>query len=70
MASVAIVLLGIAGMLAGWFVYSKFVAEKIFKLSEQFVTPAHEVNDGVDYVPTNKVVCGGITLPLSRVLHR
>ncbi|MCP4232287.1 MAG: carbon starvation protein A [Aestuariibacter sp.] len=59
MASVAIVLLGIAGMLAGWFVYSKFIAEKIFKLSESFVTPAHEVNDGIDYVPTNKVVLWG-----------
>ncbi|BBO29276.1 carbon starvation protein A [Alteromonas sp. I4] len=59
MASVAIVLLGIAGMLAGWFLYSKFIAEKIFKLSENFVTPAHEVNDGIDYVPTNKVVLWG-----------
>ena len=59
MASVAIVLLGIAGMLAGWFVYSKFIAEKIFKLSESFVTSAHEVNDGIDYVPTNKVVLWG-----------
>ncbi len=59
MASVAIVLLGIAGMLAGWFFYSKFVADKIFKLSEQFVTPAHEVNDGIDYIPTNKVVLWG-----------
>lgn len=59
MASVAIVLLGIAGMLAGWFLYSKFIAEKIFKLSESFVTPAHEVNDGIDYVPTNKVVLWG-----------
>lgn len=59
MASVAIVLLGIAGMLAGWFLYSKFIAEKIFKLSENFVTPAHEVNDSIDYVPTNKVVLWG-----------
>lgn len=46
-------------MLAGWFLYSKFIAEKIFKLSESFVTPAHEVNDGIDYVPTNKVVLWG-----------
>ena len=46
-------------MVAGWFLYSKFIAEKIFKLSESFVTPAHEVNDGIDYVPTNKVVLWG-----------
>ena len=46
-------------MLFGWFVYSKFIAEKIFKMDDKFVTPAHELHDGVDYVPTNKVVLWG-----------
>ncbi|ATD07593.1 carbon starvation protein [Pseudoalteromonas piscicida] len=46
-------------MLFGWFVYSKFIAEKIFKMDDNFVTPAHELEDGVDYVPTNKVVLWG-----------
>ena len=59
MASVLIVLLGIAGMLLGWFVYSKFIAERIFQLDPNFRTPAHELRDGVDYVPTNKVVLWG-----------
>ena len=59
MASVLIVLLGIAGMLLGWFVYSKFIAERIFQLDPNFKTPAHELRDGVDYVPTNKVVLWG-----------
>ena len=59
MQSVVIVLLGIVGMLFGWFVYSKFIAEKIFKMDDNFVTPAHELEDGVDYVPTNKVVLWG-----------
>nr|WP_247687501.1 carbon starvation protein A [Pseudoalteromonas luteoviolacea] len=54
-----IVLFGILGMLFGWFVYSKFIATKIFKMDDNFVTPAHELNDGVDYVPTNKVVLWG-----------
>ncbi|NOU52589.1 carbon starvation protein A [Pseudoalteromonas sp. JBTF-M23] len=54
-----IVLFGIIGMLFGWFVYSKFIAEKIFKMDDNFVTPAHELNDGVDFVPTNKVVLWG-----------
>jgi len=53
------VLLGIVGMLFGWFFYSKFIAEKIFKMDDNFVTPAHELEDGVDYVPTNKVVLWG-----------
>ena len=59
MASVLIVLLGIAGMLLGWFVYSKFIAERIFQLDPNFKTPAHELRDGVDFVPTNKVVLWG-----------
>lgn len=59
MQSVLIVLIGVAGMAFGWFVYSKFIAEKIFRLDPDFVTPAHEFNDGVDYVPTNKFVLWG-----------
>lgn len=59
MQSVAIVLFGIIGMLFGWFVYSKFIAQKIFKMDNNFVTPAHELEDGVDYIPTNKVVLWG-----------
>ena len=54
-----IVLLGIAGMSFGWFVYSKFIATKIYQLDPDFVTPAHELNDGVDYHPTNKYVLWG-----------
>ena len=59
MQSVIIVLLGLAGGLFGWFVYSKFIAEKIYRLDPDFVTPAHEVNDGIDFVPTNKYVLWG-----------
>jgi len=54
-----IVLLGIAGMTFGWFVYSKFIATKIYQLDENFVTPAHELNDGIDYHPTNKFILWG-----------
>ena len=59
MQSIMIVVLGIIGMLLGWFVYSRFIADKIFRLDDSFVTPAHELRDGVDYVPTNKVVLWG-----------
>lgn len=59
MQSVMIVLLGIAGMSFGWFVYSKFIATKIYQLDPNFVTPAHEFNDGVDFVPTNRYVLWG-----------
>eukprot|EP00481_Brizalina_sp_1-RS-2013_P000361 TRINITY_DN11035_c0_g1_i1.p1 TRINITY_DN11035_c0_g1~~TRINITY_DN11035_c0_g1_i1.p1 ORF type:complete len:113 (+),score=3.38 TRINITY_DN11035_c0_g1_i1:136-474(+) len=46
-------------MLFGWFVYSKFIASKIFQMDDKFITPAHQLNDGVDYVPTNKLVLWG-----------
>jgi carbon starvation protein len=59
MQSVMIVVLGIAGMAFGWFVYSKFIARRIYQLDPDFQTPAHEFNDGVDFVPTNKFVLWG-----------
>jgi carbon starvation protein len=54
-----IVVLGVAGMAFGWFVYSRFIATKIYQLDPDFVTPAHELEDGVDYHPTNKYVLWG-----------
>ena len=50
MQSIMIVLMGLAGMTFGWFVYSKCIATKIYRLDPDFVTPANEFNDGVDYV--------------------
>lgn len=43
----------------GWHFYSRYIAEKVFKLDPSFRTPAHEFEDGTDYVPTNKHVLWG-----------
>ncbi|MEX2469325.1 MAG: carbon starvation protein A [Pseudohongiellaceae bacterium] len=59
MSSVFIVIFGLVGFTFGWFVYSKFIAGKIYQLSGDYVTPAHRFNDSVDYVPTNKFVLWG-----------
>ena len=59
MSSIFIVLFGLVGFSFGWFVYSKFIAGKIYRLDPNYVTPAHQFNDGVDYVPTNKFVLWG-----------
>jgi carbon starvation protein len=59
MSSVFIIVFGLIGFTFGWFVYSKFIAEKIYRLDPDYVTPAHEFNDGVDFVPTNKFVLWG-----------
>ncbi|MDX1985289.1 MAG: carbon starvation CstA family protein [Candidatus Obscuribacter sp.] len=39
--------------------YSKFIAEKIFALSDQAQTPSEKIDDGKDYVPTHKWVLFG-----------
>ncbi len=39
--------------------YSRYLAKKIYKLDSSIVTPAHEFEDGIDYVPTNKHVLFG-----------
>jgi len=39
--------------------YSKFLAEKIYQLDPQAVTPAHQFDDGLDYIPTNKYILWG-----------
>lgn len=59
MNSIFVLIAGIVAMALGYFIYSKFVAEKIYKLDPNFRTPAHEFEDGVDFVPTNKFVLWG-----------
>ncbi|MEQ5856079.1 carbon starvation protein A [Halomonas sp. EF61] len=59
MSAVIVLVLGLAAMALGYFIYSKFIAEKVLKLSKDFVTPAHEFEDGVDFVPTNRYVLWG-----------
>src|SRR5208283_2270426 len=39
--------------------YSKFIADKVFALSDKAETPSEKVNDGKDYVPTHKWVLFG-----------
>jgi carbon starvation protein len=57
--AIVVLLAGLAIMAAGYVVYSKFVASRILRLDPTFVTPAHELEDGVDYVPTNRFVLWG-----------
>ena len=43
----------------GYKIYSRFLAEKLFKLDEQAITPSHSMRDDVDYVPTKPAVLFG-----------
>ncbi len=43
----------------GYRFYSKYLAEKVYALDPNFITPANELRDGVDFVPTNRFVLLG-----------
>jgi len=59
MSAITMLLFGLAMLSLGYLFYSKFIAEKIYRLDPDFRTPAHEFRDGVDYVPTNRFVLWG-----------
>ena len=59
MSAILLLVLGLGGMAAGYFFYSRFIAAKVYKLDPDFRTPAHEFEDGVDFVPTNRFVLWG-----------
>jgi carbon starvation protein len=57
--AIVFVVIGAVTFSAGYFFYSKYLAEKIFRLDPNFVTPAHELEDGVDFVPTRRIILWG-----------
>ena len=59
MDSVLLLVVGLAIFAAGYVVYSRYLGKRVLKLDPAFRTPAHEKNDGVDHVPTNKFVLWG-----------
>jgi carbon starvation protein len=57
--AVLLVIVVLSAFVVGYRFYSKFIGERVFKLDGAFRTPAHELEDGVDYVPTNRFVLWG-----------
>jgi carbon starvation protein len=57
--SLVLAVIGIAMVLGGYFLYSKYLARRVYRLDPEYATPAHTMRDGVDYVPTNKFVLWG-----------
>ncbi|MDA2925788.1 carbon starvation protein A [Acidobacteria bacterium AH-259-G07] len=45
--------------LAGYHLYAKHLGRRIFQLDPQASTPAHQLQDDIDYVPTNKYILFG-----------
>lgn len=59
MSGIWLALIGCFIFFLGYRYYSKFIAEKIYRLDPNYITPAHQYKDGVDFVPTNKFVLWG-----------
>lgn len=59
MNALLIMVVAFVGYIAMYNLYGKFIGNKIFKLSEDAIAPSVSMEDGVDYVPTNKEVIFG-----------
>ncbi len=59
MPSLVLVVVGLGLFYLAYRTYAKFLAEKIYRLDPNFKTPAHELEDGVEYVPTRKHILMG-----------
>lgn len=59
MNSLILAVVGITLMIAGYLLYSRFLSRRVYRLDAGFRTPSHELQDGVDFVPTNKYVLWG-----------
>jgi carbon starvation protein len=59
MTSTLVVLACFAFYFAGYLFYSRFLARHVFTLRPDAVTPAHALQDGIDYVPTQPIVLFG-----------
>jgi carbon starvation protein len=57
--AIVLLVIGFVAFSLGYAFYSKFLAGQIFKLDPDFETPAHKFEDGVDYVPTRKIILWG-----------
>lgn len=49
----------LGSFLIAYRVYGRFLGERIYEDQEDLVTPAHEFEDGVDFVPTQRAVLFG-----------
>lgn len=59
MNSLILAVVGVAMMVAGYMLYSRYLGRRVFTLRASFRTPSHELEDGVDFVPTNKFILWG-----------
>ena len=59
MSSILLIVVTFVGYIIAYRLYGRFLARKIFKLDDNNLTPAHELRDDIDYVPTKKEILFG-----------
>jgi len=59
MNSLLLILLAIAGYLAAYRIYGRYLGKKILGVAAKGIMPSHELKDGVDYVPTKRNIVFG-----------
>ena len=57
--SAILALFALLAFYLGYRFYSRYLSQKIYGLDEEFNTPAHEFEDGVDFVPTKRHILFG-----------
>lgn len=59
MNSLVLIIIAIIGYLLAYRIYGRFLGRKILRLSADQIMPAHELKDGIDYVPTKPHILFG-----------
>ncbi len=59
MNSLVLCVLVYIGFIVAYRTYGRFLGSKLFELSKDAITPANELNDGMDYVPASKEILFG-----------
>ena len=59
MNTLLIIIISFTGYLIAYRLYGRYLANKIFDISDKNKMPAHEFRDGIDFVPTRKSLVFG-----------
>ncbi len=59
MSATVVAVIGLVVFFLGYRFYARYLSDKVFNLDPNAEVPSHTMQDGVDYVPTNKFVLFG-----------
>ena len=59
MNSLWVALLSFVGFIAAYHLYGRYLGRKIFRINPEAVCPSRKLEDGVDFVPTRRIVLFG-----------